>query len=336
MMRSSEDSEKRSFKWKPWTFLSLALIFTIVAVSLKHSASSNSIGATQVAAVPQVVRVFTSDRNAQVTVSVNVGKATNGRWGSEILLNIDKATPGSEVLITSSTKPEDNANVYRKVGDPIGGRPDVWAAIFSVKEIEREQQLYPWGEDQPGVGMGDFKVGTVLYDQGGVLDAHLPLLANEFRNTQPAGTFEPTIFSREHGTLLDTQPGANYQKLSTVQYFVPIVLHTTEELDNVATQLSNSQIGLDVPSSGTVAADNFRWSGREDLEAKLSATDFDALDRRDNDAFLSGIAFALAAAALIAWLQELKSEVSLPLRPRQVSSSESNKMVRRDPPPDPM
>ena len=88
----------------------------------------------------------------------------------------------------------------------------------------------------------------------------------------------------------------------------PKAMQSSITLLGVGTQLNNSRIDVSTPPGGAVVDDNYRWTGSDTLAPYLNATEFSAADSRSRDDFLSGIAFATAAAALIALLQERREK----------------------------
>ena len=84
-----------------------------------------------------------------------------------------------------------------------------------------------------------------------------------------------------------------------------------------------------VPSNGHIVSGygesaEFEWSGTNTVQASLAATDPNAAQREADLTFLAGIASATAAAAFIAFIQELRPKI-----PRRVKL-ERRPPVRRD------
>ena len=87
-------------------------------------------------------------------------------------------------------------------------------------------------------------------------------------------------------------------------YYDPQNLMTTESIDGLRTDLENSVVNSDLPGNGTLEGDAFVWQGTGWLEGYLSATELSASQTQANRDFYSGLAFGLAAAAGVAFLQE--------------------------------
>ena len=95
---------------------------------------------------------------------------------------------------------------------------------------------------------------------------------------------------------------------------------TTESIDGLRTDLENSVVNSDLPGNGTLEGDAFVWQGTGWLEGYLSATELSASQTQANRDFYSGLAFGLAAAAGVAFLQE----PALPWRRRDQRTGDAN------------
>jgi hypothetical protein len=115
--------------------------------------------------------------------------------------------------------------------------------------------------------------------------------------------------------LLDEAPGLGSP------YVVPsnIATHAVMQL-NTGRQIPTYRVDQVDPSNGSFLYDNFVWSGTGFIEPTLALSDPNIDATRGNDDFLAGIALAVAAAALIALIQELRLEKRRDTQ--QVSSNE--------------
>jgi hypothetical protein len=76
------------------------------------------------------------------------------------------------------------------------------------------------------------------------------------------------------------------------------------------------------PTNGSLQGTSYDWTGGQSMEPTLTASDPAANQSRADDQFLAGVAFAVAAAAVIALVQEL---------PRKLRRSRrSNKAAAED------
>ncbi len=88
----------------------------------------------------------------------------------------------------------------------------------------------------------------------------------------------------------------------------------TEALAGAQSNLADARIDSILSPDGQFQGDSYVWTGTGSLEPSISATNINAAEIQGNYNFLSGIAFATAAAAAIALLQELPHAIPLPRR----------------------
>lgn len=88
------------------------------------------------------------------------------------------------------------------------------------------------------------------------------------------------------------------------RFYYPATIATEEQVD---ASLVDYEIGASYPAAATISPEALTWHGGAALGAVLTATASGAEDERARYSFLSGIALATAAAALIAFLQELRT-----------------------------
>lgn len=105
---------------------------------------------------------------------------------------------------------------------------------------------------------------------------------------------------RRDTTPSDYQTGRNKPGLL---FWKPRSIVTTEILKNVTPELDNANDSI--TPSGNFSGVDYIWQNTGSLEPTIVATRLDSVDTKSNDLFLSGIFFAIAGAALIAFLQEL-------------------------------
>jgi hypothetical protein len=86
----------------------------------------------------------------------------------------------------------------------------------------------------------------------------------------------------------------------------PDSLNARVQLQGVAEYLRDAHIDGVAPSSGTLVGDNFVWTADYGITPFVSATKSDKIERRSTLEFYSGVALGLAAAALLALLQEFR------------------------------
>jgi len=136
------------------------------------------------------------------------------------------------------------------------------------------------------------------YDHG-KLDAdlvQLPVLKNEVENKRlKAGILgTPDVTPSDYESLLN-EPAA--------VYWAPRSVVTTEVLKDVTPELDNANDSI--APSGNYSGDDYIWQNTGPLEPTIVAAQVDSVNSKSDFLFLSGIFFATAAAALLAFLQEL-------------------------------
>lgn len=99
---------------------------------------------------------------------------------------------------------------------------------------------------------------------------------------------------------------------SHAQLYWPVRIQTTEILAGAQRALEGSRIDSVLPPNGRLQGDSYVWNGTGSLDATLSATKINAAESQSDNAFFSGVAFAIAVAAAIAFIQELPEAIPLP------------------------
>lgn len=89
-----------------------------------------------------------------------------------------------------------------------------------------------------------------------------------------------------------------------ISIFYPAQVATAEVLTKVASIFKTGEVNYISPS-GNLDGDSFVWQSNSNLEPIFEVTDQDAVQAENNDAFLAGIAFAVAGGAAIAAVQEV-------------------------------
>jgi hypothetical protein len=98
-----------------------------------------------------------------------------------------------------------------------------------------------------------------------------------------------------------------WKAVESTPYFVPANISDQAVLELTATQsrlIDYKQDQVD-PSNGSFENGNFVWTGTGYVEPTVQLSDPGSDQARTNDAFLAGVALAVAGAAVIAFLQEL-------------------------------
>jgi hypothetical protein len=69
--------------------------------------------------------------------------------------------------------------------------------------------------------------------------------------------------------------------------------------------LAHARIDSILPANGSLQGDSYVWQGASSLEPTITATNISAAESQSTFAFAAGVAFAIAAAAFIAFVQEV-------------------------------
>jgi hypothetical protein len=106
---------------------------------------------------------------------------------------------------------------------------------------------------------------------------------------------------------------SNYPTIPGSQHalYWPTRLLATEILAGARSSLEHARIDSILPATGSLQGDSFVWQGTGSLEPTISATNISAAESQSTSAFYSGIAFATAAAAFIALVQEVPKKIRL-------------------------
>jgi hypothetical protein len=118
----------------------------------------------------------------------------------------------------------------------------------------------------------------------------------------------------EKDVLKLAQNPSNYPTIPGSQHalYWPTKLLATEVLAGAQSSLAHARIDSILPVNGSLQGDSYVWQGTGSLEPTISATKINAAESQSTYAFASGIAFATAAAAFIALMQEVPNDIPFP------------------------
>src|SRR5262249_26297621 len=220
---------------------------------------------------------------------------------------------------TSSTRPLTGAlaglfgtpvSAFRvKNGTPRGS----YVSLARAERFAVPVPLRP-GNGNTWSGSVFFDSVPIIYQNNGSQSGHLPSIgAHETQMTIPIPSLK-AVHDRNTGRLRDVfswlDPFPSIAGDERVQgFFSPLSFSScTEIIQNVAPALENQQIDYTAPSLNS--GSDIVWHSKDilGLEPRFKATDPDVADSQSQAAFKSGIAFAVAATAFIALLQELPKE----------------------------
>jgi hypothetical protein len=107
-------------------------------------------------------------------------------------------------------------------------------------------------------------------------------------------------FATSDPTKYKAPPGEHYREV----FWQPASLTTTEILDDVEYEFSNTAESSIIPSDGHFVNNNYVWQANGSLEPTMNVTNQDAVEAHDNGDFRSGISFGVAAGTGVAFIQE--------------------------------
>jgi hypothetical protein len=116
---------------------------------------------------------------------------------------------------------------------------------------------------------------------------------------------DPIRLTGPDGVPLQTHWVGDTPGTDGVAYFAPNALDVSETLQGASLAIQNSQVTSMVPLDGQIQGDDLIWHSRGLLEPSISATSIAFQEAKSTDDFYAGLAFATAAAALIACVQEI-------------------------------
>ena len=109
------------------------------------------------------------------------------------------------------------------------------------------------------------------------------------------------------------QNPSNYPTIPGSQsaLYWPTRLLITEVLAGAQPSLVHARIDSILPANGSLQGNSYVWQGTGSLEPTISATNISAAESQSIYAFAAGIAFATAAAAFIALVQEVPKDIPI-------------------------
>ncbi len=272
--------------------------------------------------VPLSLKVYSEDQEASVDLTLTVSP-DNGS-GSEADLYLAASTT-KDLLITASL-PDDTASgrrfteLPRSRTDAAAGRK--YVAVVSAPDELREL-------NRAGVLFASFRLppGAITHQRGTYAARLLAVGQGEseaisgvaYRSTARADRVEatslylgPAVATEADLEAAEADPSAPVR----TSFYVPGTLSTSEILLKARDVVAHGDVQLNYPSNGTLEADAFVWRGEFGVSPELTVISREATNRANRDSFLSGVALASAAAALIALVQELPDRWR-PLRRRR-------------------
>jgi hypothetical protein len=333
---------KATSKWRLWLFLILCLLLgTLGALAISYGNPGTESVILQ--APPQFISVYTSQPNVSLHFQVRVSVYPGLGRSESLSVAIDPGShfTSGQILIVSSVRGVECSGCRRlsiRNADPSLGEPNLVYGLIRV--ISNRTHRTTIIDAERGYGVGYFeRVPPVTEQTHAHYFIHMPVigynepfglpnqggsaeLISEGKKSKRSSALEVSDLRLFPGLKNKTNQASRYLNPSNYKsspglfplraFWEPLSFASTEILDGLPNQLRNDHIDSDVPTSGHFVQEPFgrslglEWNGDDgETEASLAATDPDAAQIEANYDFLSGVAFAIAAAAFIAFIQEL-------------------------------
>jgi hypothetical protein len=289
-------------------FLLLGLFEKAQAVPEKAMAIVNSEGRTT------TIGVYVADAAAKLSVELEVSRHGDpsegpGELAYDVFLTSSIATRVLIVTTTPQLRDPLDTITPRFTPVPLGWGIQDYAAEYAIPAGRRYNLRF-------------FKVpkGDIT-EAHGRISAHLPMLTSDVLDTQYYGDNEvkPAAKYITRGqagkmTLLSGD-GASQSPQDSSQpsgagrsFYAPATFAVRESFLGLGAVLPNYTVAFNSPSNGTPSQQDYVWTGTSGLSPYLYATENSIIEDKSTAAFLSGIFFGAAAAALLALVQELKDD----------------------------
>ena len=339
---------KLRHRWRLAVFLLLFVASGTAGVVLYRNSRPVSVNLLVESGRPKI-DIFVSDPAAVVSLSVEVG----GR-SDPLTAGLDASEAAIYATVTPS-KPRANVDFLVFVQGRASAAhaitvPNYFPGSLKPKGIMafpgNELNLSA-GENKLGHYLTTVRVPGVVRASDGELQAQMPILNYLYLPHQvgftahgcvsaTGGSVQPfapnEINWTPHRVLAPScGPSAVFRSVQKT-FYSPTRLVSREQLD---ANTSGYQILNNIPTGGgTVVAQTADWQGGADLAPSITAVRSGVQDARSQNAFFSGVALAIAGAALIAALQERK-EPEEELNEKAAEQTEEERRKQRSPSPSP-
>lgn len=302
------------YRWA--VFLVIGLLAGVVGWIFFEMGSPARESATQTLEAPQVIGVYVSGNNVPIHLITHIGSNCNKAAAEQLILTVPQQSDYSEdkIIVTSSQDDHFASDVqghlYTGVKVNIGAGRPMFESVFATtvgNVLAYSRPLY----GLYGAQVGSFILPSAVQCSKGSTFVHLPELEPLLESVIPgtASSSAQVIAESSDGVIksLTERPYVSASAVATGSgYWQPDPLTTAEDLVNFKPTLEASEISSNLPGPGTfLGNDDYVWQAQGTLEPTLTATSVGTSDSDAQDVLFAGIAFGIAAAALIAFLQEL-------------------------------
>jgi hypothetical protein len=264
------------------------------------------------------IDVFVSDPRAAVRFTVRVGGlGTGGPHEAAVYATVAPPTPKERVFLLIFVQGDATGHFVQRVKDYFGVSG---VATKTIPVFSASTALNPAGpETEDGHYLMTLKIPDVFRSSSGELQAQMPILnylylpgdaqfvahGCELVDAGPNQPFAPDLVNWSHHRIPAPSCGPRSVLRSTQKVFYSPSRLTSRE--TLAVNTSGYQILENVPTgAGTAVAATAKWEGTSDLAPAITAVRPSLQEARSRNAFLAGIVLAIAGAALIAALQEVR------------------------------
>jgi hypothetical protein len=296
----------REFVW-----IGLVIAFAVTGWFL-HSLARTDTPVALRGGTPLDLQIYSESPRSDVSVQLDVNKSFPmvGHAPSDYHIALSVGGSANQLMLVSNVAPRGQDRQWRRV--QMEGRTQ-WARYLDV--------------DKPVAGVveiSEFAVASryVQVDAGRGVAASLPTIAQyqqPDRYVPVFGVDDPWVGKRfDHFALrsMRTRPPTKDPTVYGLPrrdtlFWEPAHIRSTVILRNVGNAVSDAQLQVSLPSSGTLVGNDYVWTGGFGLSPRLLAENLGYLSSRSNLDFLAGLALGLAGAALIELVSELSREVWL-------------------------
>jgi len=280
---------------------------------------------------PPVFDVFTQDPSQDITLRVFVSPAGDHYRAQLAVTSASVDKPLGTLLFVSTIPGGDRSGLpqfYRDDSQALAGIGTIYASVQTIGVPP------PDHNDAIGVGAFDLPAGLVNGDEdkinfagvgvGGLIRSELPVPV--FGTVSSAVSDHESLVIRPKaapGKVSDPLDAASYLSPSGQPlhraYFVARHLTAEVQLTPGKVDVADVDIRRNEPSTAVIDGSIVTWTAPDFVFPSFAAVSHSLEDSAHREEFLSGVAFATGAAALVALLQELPEEgkVSLSIRRRR-------------------
>lgn len=317
--------------WRPLMFFVVAVVAVSIATYFKIEADPSSGSSQFVSGTPLILDVFVS--NPQISLQVNNANdellLPPGAQSVNATVEIPPHVGGRILVVSSAPGDVYNSSLSFKKMSPYNNETIPFSQIYELGFLESGYYVavikVKNAEDADlteTISLGNYFIQHLFDKTKDSIYGSLPSIeginspqiqsysppllaelndAHDIRDITPFPTSDlnkppsqPSSYTTPHGG-------------SPELFWIPKRFSVTETLGLAAQIFRNNEINYITPP-GELIGDTYVWHANTALEPDFKVSNEDALANESNAAFLSGIFFGIAGAALIALIQEVPKE----------------------------